>query len=150
MPFGMYPPPIPGRVVAFYPGELFNGAHFDTAAPLAATIAHVWGPSSVNLMVIDSAGVPHGECSVVFVEDYGGREPREFGRHASWPPSIHALVAADRAMLQKHPKPAAESPAETTEPAAAPVAAADAVSPAAAPAAAEQNQPDQTASDPSP
>lgn len=67
----MEPKPSVGRVVHYY-DEVGIGPH-------AATIAHVWSDTCVNLGVLDSNGEPYSRTSVNLGE----------GRNTwSWPPRV--------------------------------------------------------------
>lgn len=74
--------PTVGRVVLFTPPPSDVNAPF---APLAAIIAHVWGPRLVNLAVFDKDGnaLP-GVTSVMLLQD--DDEKPSWGRYAEWMP----------------------------------------------------------------
>lgn len=60
--------PTTGRVVHFRPNGSFGFAHTEEQ-PLAAHVCHVHHDRMVNLMVIDSNGIPHGVTSVTLLQD---------------------------------------------------------------------------------
>lgn len=81
--------PTPGRVVWFTPHTNRHNwptgfVYDDISQPCAATVARVWNDRMVTLSVIDQAGKPYPETSVVLLQD-DDRKP-EGGRFASWMP----------------------------------------------------------------
>lgn len=78
--------PTVGRMVHFYPGPQ-DGISHSPGHPLAATIAHVWTDTMVNLGVLDSNGVPHKFTSVELLPP-GQPVPEGMGRHCVWPSMV--------------------------------------------------------------
>lgn len=76
-----------GRVVWYRPnssdGDLADHSYGRKAEPLAAIVAHVFGDTRVNLLVIDSNGHTHPRSSV-FLFQGDGEPPIE--SYAEWMP----------------------------------------------------------------
>jgi len=91
--------PTVGRVVLFWPDQHFAGAHHDTGKPLAATIAHVFDPTLVNLTVSDSDGHVFAEGNVTMLAADQAREPGK--RCAEWMPYQKGQAAKTEQLEQK-------------------------------------------------
>lgn len=62
--------PTQGRVVWYRPaGEEPGMTIFAGGQPMAATVAFVWNPRLVNLVVTDHAGLQHARTSVRLLQD---------------------------------------------------------------------------------
>lgn len=59
--------PTVGRMLHYYPNG-HEGFPCQVGRPLAATIAHVWSDTCVNLNVLDANGNPHGRTSVYLAQ----------------------------------------------------------------------------------
>jgi len=90
--------PTVGRVVWFYP----DGSS-PSSQPRAAIIAAVWGDRCVNLMVIESNGVPmsHPPTSVMLVQE-GDPVPKGADgsncRHCTWMPYQQGQAAKNESL----------------------------------------------------
>jgi hypothetical protein len=93
--------PTVGRVVWFYPATDTQTADFSPPAagePLAAIVAAVKSPDSVNLTVFDAMGFPHARLNVLLVQD--GQDVPEGGFYATWMP--YQIGQAKKAEDREH------------------------------------------------
>lgn len=78
--------PTNGRVVLFTPSNenLLSQKylHLDPLVPMAAHVVHVWTDRLVNLMVLDSIGIPRVALSVPLLQDDDAKP--EGGYFATW------------------------------------------------------------------
>lgn len=109
--------PTVGRVVWYHPtNDDPGGIH--PGGPQAAIIAHVWSNTNVNLMVLDTDGIPYSRTSVYLVQ--GEDRSLEIGvqGYAEWPPYQKSQAAEIEKMeSQSHfgktePEPGQESQPE--------------------------------------
>lgn len=90
--------PTNGRVVWFHPGRFFQGRQYEKAQPLAATIVHVFGPRSVNLVVFDSDGFPCSAKGVPLLQDDDAEPADPEAPFAEWMPYQKGQAAKAEAL----------------------------------------------------
>lgn len=67
--------PTVGRMLHYYPASEDGGASITFGRPLAATIAHVWNDSCINIAYLDTSGVWRSKTSVLLVHEDDDARP---------------------------------------------------------------------------
>lgn len=91
--------PAVGRIVWYRPSSFdrASGLRGD-GGPLAAIVAHVHSPRTINVTVFDTRGVPHPRVSVPLVQDGEPKPDPEHSAHCEWMPYQKGQAAKAEAL----------------------------------------------------